>query len=258
MIIVISDLHLGYEECDAAAFNDFVQNYISTKLGTKDHFVLLGDILDFWRRKNIDPMLENQSVLTKILNLKTNVHYVIGNHDYYMVKIKERFPEYRSLDLRRYLRLKDNNSKFFFIHGYELDVLANYEPLTLDEYERISETLCRAENILGKIMNNLWGVKKKLQKPPEERKSWRRRKGVFPSPMNHMNKLERFSCSKVRNIFLGLEKDEKLIFGHTHNPFIHEDTANTGSWVKDAPQHNTYIRIDDGEMELCKWKYSKS
>ena len=175
MIIVVSDVHLGYQESNTASFKNFVYDYVSKKLGPNDYFVLLGDIFDFWRRKNMDPLLENENVLTKILSMDTNVHYVVGNHDYYMLRIKERFPDYNALELGKYLRLKDGKSKFFFMHGYELDVLANYEPLTLEEYEKISEALCRAENILGRIMSMLWGLKKKQAKNvhliPEPRNS---------------------------------------------------------------------------------------
>jgi UDP-2,3-diacylglucosamine pyrophosphatase LpxH len=254
MIIAVSDIHLGYNESDNTSFKKFVSEYVSKKLGTKDNFVLLGDIFDFWRRKNMDPLLENESVLTEILNMDTKVHYVVGNHDYYMLKIKERFPEYHALKIEKYLRLPDGKNKFFFIHGYELDVLANYEPLTLKEYERISETLCRAENILGWIMSTLWGIKKKLKKSPEKRKNWKKQKGTQPPSNSHMYNMEIFACSKVRNFFLGLEKDEKLVFGHTHNPFVDEDTGNTGSWVKYGPIYNTFIEIENGKMRLKKWE----
>ena len=92
MIIAISDLHLGYEKSDVENFDDFINKYISKELSLKDHFVLLGDIFDFWRRKNMDPLLENKEVLTRILDLNTNLHFVVGNHDYHMLKIKDRYP----------------------------------------------------------------------------------------------------------------------------------------------------------------------
>ena len=41
MIIVVSDVHLGYEESDDDAFEDFVNKYVSKELKSKDHFVLL-------------------------------------------------------------------------------------------------------------------------------------------------------------------------------------------------------------------------
>jgi predicted phosphodiesterase len=43
-----------------------------------------------------------------------------------------------------------------------------------------------------------------------------------------------------------------LVFGHTHRPFVNtsENVINTGSWVTDAPVHNTYVRIDAGRPRL--------
>ena len=55
-----------------------------------------------------------------------------------------------------------------------------------------------------------------------------------------------------------MKPDENLIFGHTHRPFINKDkkVANTGSWVnelKEKEHQNSYIEINDGEMELKFW-----
>ena len=266
MIIAVSDVHLGHYKSDVSAFRDFINNRVS-KLTPEDDFVLLGDIFDFWRRKNVDVLLENEEVLTKILNLDAKVHYVVGNHDYHMLKIRERFPDkYCSFKgSGKYLRLENDKSKFFFTHGYELDIWANYEPFTIEEYEMISENLCRAENMGGDIISNIWALIEKIlkrprlhelvmEKPPEERKSLKRKKGILPYTVNHTDELKKFACSEVRNIFLGLESGEKLIFGHTHRPFVKGDTGNTGSWVKGLPAHNTYIEIDNGKMELKEWK----
>lgn len=49
MITAVSDLHFGFDKCNKDAFMRFVDTYDFT--GT-DHLVLLGDILDFWRRNN--------------------------------------------------------------------------------------------------------------------------------------------------------------------------------------------------------------
>ncbi|MCJ7570251.1 MAG: hypothetical protein MUO82_00010, partial [Candidatus Thermoplasmatota archaeon] len=182
------------------------------------------------------------------------VHYVIGNHDYYFTEIIKRFPEYYTLDLRKYLRLEDNGISYFFIHGYELDALMNYEPLTLEEYEKISEDLCRAGNILGDLLSGLWGIRSKMLKPPQKRTSWKKRGKKFPSKINHMINIENFACSKARNLFLGMGNYEKLVFGHTHRPFINNDTANTGCWVKDAEKYNTYLVIENGGWHMETWK----
>ena len=258
MIIAVSDVHLGYRQSNEKDFEQFICEFVVPTLSSDDHFILLGDIIDFWRRDNIEPVLKNQKTWEQISTLVdkgVDVHYVIGNHDYYLNAIKERFPEYRALDLRKYLQLEYNGISYFFIHGYELDVLANYEPLTLKEYERISEELCRTGNILGDFLSRLWGIKSKLSKPPQKRTSWKKRDEKFLSKADHMGNVKKFACSKARNLFLGMKNDEKLVFGHTHRPFINDDTVNTGCWVKDASKYNTYLIIDDGKWHLKTWRH---
>jgi UDP-2,3-diacylglucosamine pyrophosphatase LpxH len=45
MILVLSDVHLGYERCNKQAFSNFLDKYDS---GDIDHMVFLGDLFDFW------------------------------------------------------------------------------------------------------------------------------------------------------------------------------------------------------------------
>jgi len=47
MIIVISDVHLGDEKCNRESFQRFVSFLAKQEI---EHLVLLGDVLDFWRR----------------------------------------------------------------------------------------------------------------------------------------------------------------------------------------------------------------
>ena len=139
MIIVVSDVHLGYDKCNKEAFNRFLDEVAKCDV---DDFVLLGDILDFWRRNNVSVALENEDILTKLQSLNTRLHYVVGNHDYTILKLRERFPQFYPLDVSKHLRLESGGNEFYFTHGYELEVLANLEPMTIEAYEHISESLC--------------------------------------------------------------------------------------------------------------------
>ncbi|HEC88892.1 MAG TPA: UDP-2,3-diacylglucosamine diphosphatase [Thermoplasmata archaeon] len=257
MIIVVSDVHLGYEKSDKKNFEDFITNYVSEITSRNDCFILLGDIFDFWRKKNLDCFLRSDAILKKILSLDAKIYYVVGNHDYYMLKLMRRFEEYEAFEIRKHLRLNKEGIPLLFIHGYELDVFVNYEPMTLWEYEKISEELCGTRNLAGKIMSELWGLKRKIKRPPGKRKSWTRGKRFSLLKVDDMGIIEKFALSAGKNILLGMKRNEKLIFGHTHRPFLSEDTANTGSWVKDAlPEYeiDTYIKIEDKEIKLNKWE----
>ena len=65
-----------------------------------------------------------------------------------------------------------------------------------------------------------------------------------------------FAVSKGKCYLLGMKPDERLIFGHTHGPFINREktVANTGSWINEpgiSPENqNSFVEISEGNMEL--------
>ena len=91
MIIVVSDVHLGYDKCNHNAFASFLNKCNSSSI---DHLVLLGDLFDFWRCNNAHiVMAETYAKIFNILgNLAIkNIHYIVRNHDYYMLRLNERY-----------------------------------------------------------------------------------------------------------------------------------------------------------------------
>lgn len=81
MILVVSDVHLGYYASNSRSFRDFLGGQCKS-LGKNDTLVLLGDIFDFWRRNNVAVALENEIIFHSLENLDAKIHYVVGNHDY--------------------------------------------------------------------------------------------------------------------------------------------------------------------------------
>ena len=91
MIIVASDVHLGYDKCNYEAFTSFLNKCNSSGI---DHLVLLGDLLDFWRRNNAEIIMDEK--YAEIFNLLDNlaikdIHFIVGNHDYHMLSLNERY-----------------------------------------------------------------------------------------------------------------------------------------------------------------------
>jgi len=257
-IIVVSDIHLGQKESnhkDFANFLDFLHD--DNNLGKIDHLVLLGDILEFWRKQNVDAALIHKEIFEKLNEIKekTKVHYIIGNHDYSILELAETSEKYPFEVTKnwRYTEPKrnsdDEEKKFYFVHGYELEVFAKFEPMTVRDYENWSYNLCvRTEAVLGSFLSGLWMVFKgmgkvlSIKKPPEKR---------------NLDKVDELAQSpEVRSIFLGMEPDEFLLFGHTHRPFceIGKKVANTGSWVGKGDDVNTFVQISSGKVELKQWK----
>ena len=87
-VVVTSDHHLGYAEADKRAFNAFL-DYLGEE-GDVTHLVLLGDVVDMWRRDASGVFLENHDTVAKILSLKSKgvqIFYVAGNHDYHVLDL---------------------------------------------------------------------------------------------------------------------------------------------------------------------------
>lgn len=251
MILTISDVHLGYERCNKEAFSKFLDNYTMDI----EHLVILGDLFDLWRRNNAEIIIENEDILKKLINLNAkNIHYVVGNHDYYMFNLGIRYGDSFPFTISKNLRLTDGGNKFYFIHGYEFEVIG-LEPLTLETYEEFSEKMCSSEDIIGDVASHLWnliqgtGIKDTLKKNPRER--------LISSKTT--NKIYNLAISKGKCFILGMNSDERLVFGHTHGPFINDDktVVNTGSWVNELESkeyQNSYVEIVDGKMELKFFK----
>jgi predicted phosphodiesterase len=227
--------------------------------------VLLGDIIDFWRRDFAKALMESEraiDILTKIK--RANVHYVAGNHDFYMLRLKEalatRFP-FDTVD--RSIKLHEGGRKFFFIHGYQLETLANPYYKSLTSYERFAEGLCLAGDDLGNAADKLCETIKTtksvldgLKRLPADVA------GALSSMMDPADKrlrgphqagalIETLSRSPARSVYLGTERDEVLVFGHTHQPFndSQNNVVNTGSWNKSPNDRYCYLEIDGGEIK---------
>lgn len=250
MIIVLSDLHLGYEKCNRDDILRFLDSLTDLNI---DKIILLGDIFDFWRRNNASSVTENSDILQKMTSLNTDIYYVIGNHDYYMLNLAERYENFPFI-VSKHLRLSNGGSDFYFVHGYELEVLSNLEPLNIEDYERFSEKMCFAEDIIGKFAGYIWKFIQGKNNVATQVESMRK----IPHERENIDKIYKLVVSEGKKLFLGVKPEEKLIFGHTHRPFITNkgDVANTGSWVDDISKNvqNGYIEIIDGNMKLKFFK----
>ena len=146
------------------------------------------------------------------------------------------------------LNLTDGQFNYRFVHGYQFDP---------EQRVPLMAFLCRVMSDKGGALeNNLWtdfhslnnifskfepsfikadlaAIADRLQRRPEDRLK------------ESLNKINLTACKEVK-------AGEVLIFGHTHVPFVNktENVANTGSWVKDAAIHNTYVELSDGKPRL--------
>ena len=95
MIISVSGVHLGekgYQEQDLQ-FSNFLDFLKKDALKEGGHLVLLGDIFDFWRQDSLKILENYADLIDKLFDFPDNVdiHYVVGNHDYYLSEIPKYF-----------------------------------------------------------------------------------------------------------------------------------------------------------------------
>lgn len=263
MIIIVSDLHLGYGESQKNVFLEFLD---SREWNKEDQLILLGDIFDFWRRGNLKIIEENKEVLQKLhaLNIQ-EINYIVGNHDYFLYSLAQRYGIvqedqfiYGPFTVSKTLRIEENGQDFYFMHGYELEVFSFSEVLSVDMYEKFSNNMSNGGDLSGKAASEVWDV---IQAGSNISNKIKEVLGEIPQkllkqpddPERKVDDLWNLANSvSARTLLLGMNHNEKLIFGHTHQPCISEMVVNTGAWIEEGK--NSYLEIDDGKMKLRQFK----
>jgi UDP-2,3-diacylglucosamine pyrophosphatase LpxH len=181
--------------------------------------VLLGDIVDMWRRDASGVFLENWDIIQKIITLKQKmrVHYVAGNHDYHILQMRgHSYP----ISFAKNLKFTDGDRTYTIFHGHEFDPT---------QKPAIMELMCHVMYDPIEGFENLFGA----TQPPETR-------------------LSQILGDVETRVSLTVKKGEILVFGHTHHPFINEteNVVNTGCWVTDSAVHNTIVELSGGKPRL--------
>ncbi len=259
--IAVSDVHLGIEYSNRSKFIDFIDN-----LGDDvDHLVLLGDILEFWRRDPVRVLLENIDIIQKLMSLEPEikVSYIVGNHDFHLIQFPQSYFGAR-FDLKRDLSLEYGGTKYRFIHGYQIE---NKQFGTLKKYETFADALCMAGDDVGKAADMIWeqigegggsildmirnflGISMDSSNThPKATLPWiKERIGeILLDPEERiMGQYEEYAIELVNEKYKG----EFLIYGHSHEPYVktEKNLANTGSWVKGS---SDYLEIDEHGVVL--------
>lgn len=259
MIIAVSDLHLGIDQDDLRErrFKNFLIYLKENLFWEGGDLVLLGDIFDFWMRDLSDVLLHSGDVIEKLCEMKKrgiNIHYVVGNHDYFIHTLaRECIMPFDTIGKSLVLLDGPSDSKFKFMHGYQLEVLANPYIKDIDLYENLAGLLCRTSGITSHVASGLIGsliyrieygnYRRSMRLGPEKRLSGKH---------NILECIENMAISKARPLYLGADAEDWFVFGHTHNPFLDNEsrTINTGSWLEKNNEGYLYLKINQGKPKL--------
>lgn len=147
---------------------------------------------------------------------------------------------------------------FRFIHGYQLEVMANPYTKNMKLYESLAKNLSYNSNLTGRLADGIWKAFKFLTGQQGDYL-----KSMQKDPLFRLNgknsaydEITDLAKSKGRHLLLGGPFDW-LVYGHTHVPFIDSEsrTINNGSWGRGpSPSEMWYLKIDGGFPELVEWK----
>ena len=265
-VVVVSDIHLGYDCSDRAKFDQFLDHLGQDKDAT--HFVLLGDVVDMWRRDASGVFLESHDFLEKILALteKMEVYFLAGNHDYHvrhLVNKPGRLYPIQFLPDPSYgpkndpkkehtglvLNDEDSNYQYLFKHGWEYDS---------EQHRPVMEAMCRVmSDEAGDIESTVWNF---LTQGPKEWEVWLKslveqdlRQQIRNVQIRPEDRLKDSLGQVEQNACKDVKPHQVLVFGHTHRPFVNrnKNVANAGSWVTDAADYyDTYIELSNGTPRL--------
>jgi UDP-2,3-diacylglucosamine pyrophosphatase LpxH len=135
-IVVTSDQHLGYEHSNVSDFLNFLDFILERN--DVQALVLLGDMVDMWRRDASGVFLCFSEIIKKLLDLKyskkIDIFIVAGNHDYHLLKLggqDYKFHFYQELPSATFSITKTSgNKKYTFKHGWEFDLAQH--PLVME------------------------------------------------------------------------------------------------------------------------------
>lgn len=260
VIIATSDVHLGYYCSDENLFKKFLDDVVDTKEVT--HFVLVGDILDMWRRDNLKLLFDFGDILNKLEELQNKgkqIYYVVGNHDYHVIQLKHNIEKQYTFDVFMDVTLTCGDQEYYFIHGYQFEFSD-----MLNIYQDFANILCLSDDTIGKDAEQLWGLYtgvSPLWKELEVKIKEILKKALTP-PWDRLSDKDidtlQETIKEWRKKYKDQIDDKFIIYGHTHRPYVDKANkeANTGSWVDD-PEHpwykkNTYITIEEDQTITLK------
>ncbi|MGY5859617.1 MAG: metallophosphoesterase [Candidatus Thorarchaeota archaeon] len=195
MIIAVSDLHLGDPASNRSGFLSFIEEFLKPNREEITDLVLLGDILDLWRKDSSTIIFDNLDVLNEVYALGFHVHYIVGNHDLEIVEFglgskNTDNPEgqsYKSgiMTVSDGQLLTNGGTKFRFIHGHQM----NYW-YALPFYETFSKAMCKVdEGVQG--ISDVWTI---LQKREAE---------LSPFMSERMRELSKVQKNQIENKLAG-------------------------------------------------------
>lgn len=235
--IFISDLHLGFKDCQADLLIDFLNKTDS------DYLYLVGDIFDGWELKKRPYWPDShQQVVKLILNKAANgtrVIYTPGNHD-------ERARDFCGHQFDR-IEVKHSavhetsaGKKMLVLHGDQFDTVVKISPVLA----HLGSTMYGHLLFMNRIVN---GARRLFGKP-----YWSLAAHLKHRVKNVVSYIGRFEEAVINST--RSQQLDGVICGHIHHAEITSFGktlyCNTGDWVESC---TALIESADGQLQILRW-----
>ncbi|GAB5499487.1 MAG: UDP-2,3-diacylglucosamine diphosphatase [Pseudohongiellaceae bacterium] len=233
----ISDVHLGFNGCQADKLLDFL-HCVET-----DYLFLVGDIIDFWSIKKSPYWPQaHTNVIRSILGKakhNTKVIYVPGNHDEEMRDCVGHV--FGNLEIHRdYVHTTADGKKLLIMHGDEFDMVIKHSPMLANLGSWAYEKLLSLNHFVNRFRNlfnlSYWSLAAFLKHKVKNAVSYI---GSFEEALAH--------CAKERGV-------DGVVCGHIHHAEIRDIDGvlycNDGDWVESC---TAMFEHANGDLELVHW-----
>ncbi|MDC3209400.1 UDP-2,3-diacylglucosamine diphosphatase [Chitinophagales bacterium] len=244
-ILVLSDLHLGTNQCRAGRLYKYLKS-VNPKM-----LILNGDIIDIWLLDFKKWPKKHTKVLAYLFNLMTAnvpIYYLPGNHDDYLKQFDGL--SFNNFKIQNELTLDLNGRKTWFMHGDKHDKSVNGTKRDIairagkafDSFVGFNRFINGWENFLG--VKDRTNFSKSL-------------KDRTKSAIKKNNDFEQQYIEEA-----ALNKVDTLVCGHVHQPGMtkvsamqnkrHVDYLNSGDWTENC----TSLEYVDGKWTLYRYRYN--
>ena len=228
--VLISDLHLQASE---PSLLEKFEKFLSSKVNGFNNLFILGDLFETWIGDDDESEFNKKiiEILKKVSADDIKVFLMHGNRDFL---IGENFCKSINAELLSdYHIYEDGDSKILLLHG---DTLCT-DDIRYQEFRKLVRNESWRGDFLSKSLKERLEIASGLREMSNEETSDKK---------NEIMDVNQESVRKVSNEF----SIKKMIHGHTHRPFIHEDKDLVRVVLSDWENEVNYATIIDGEISL--------
>ena len=228
--VLISDLHL--HESDPTLFSKF-EMFLSSKIYGFNNLYILGDLFETWIGDDDESKFNKKviEILKKVSADGMKVFLMHGNRDFL---IGESFCSTINAELLSdYHIYEDGDSKILLLHG---DTLCT-DDIRYQEFRKLVRTESWKGNFLSKSLKERIDIASGLREMSNEETEDKK---------NEIMDVNLECVRKISNEF----NIEKMIHGHTHRPFIHQDENLLRVVLSDWENKVNYATVINGEISL--------